>query len=156
MTKTTQKLINASERLTLAPEPHTRLQMNAGMCADHGIELSDYPNDILWLAIWNDRTGWYTEGKMPDSPDCAFCAEVTNESDCFSSRSLCEQWLWDKMGEMAGLPKAEKAPTLADYRFALQELVNAAGNRKMNVRKDYSLMVSIAAARRLLAKGGAS
>lgn len=99
MNKTTQKLLAASEQLTPAPEPQVRQLMDTDLMARvYGVELSDYPNDLLWLATWaNGRTGWYAEEKNPDSPECAFWCTVLNDSECFATRSLCEQWLHDKM-----------------------------------------------------------
>ncbi len=80
-----------------APAPITVREMTDDDCKNYGVDRADYPNDKLWLAIWKDRSGYYTEGKDNPPAEAKFCATVFNDSEIFAAHEAAQQWLFERV-----------------------------------------------------------
>ena len=80
--------------------PHTVREMTDSDCCDHGIDRADFADEIvLWLAVWSDRSGWYTE-TLPNRHErdaFPFDATVFNESECFENAEEAQAWLHSRL-----------------------------------------------------------
>lgn len=82
---------------SVAPAPTTVREMTDKDCEDYAVDRADYPNDRLWLAIWPDRSGYYTEGKDSPPDEARYCATVLNESEIFAISEEAQAWLWARL-----------------------------------------------------------
>ena len=79
--------------------PHTVREMTDADCLLYNIERADFGEDVLWLAVWTDRSGWYTYTPLNRHERDAFpfSATVINESECFESAEEAQAWLYSHL-----------------------------------------------------------
>ena len=74
-------------------------EMTDADCKEYGIERDDFAaSDILWLAVWPDRSGYYTEDNRAECDTFyRFCVTVCNESECFENAEDAQEWLHSRL-----------------------------------------------------------
>lgn len=79
------------------PAPITLRLMTDADCKNYGICRADYPSDRLWLAVWSDRSCYYTEGTDNPDPSARFCASVFNQSEIFATHEDAQAWCYARV-----------------------------------------------------------